>query len=340
MKDSFGRKIEYLRISVTDRCNERCVYCMPENPVDSKLKPLCHKDILTFEEITFIAQIFAEQGIKTVRLTGGEPLVRKDLPLLVEMLKKTAKIEKVFLTTNGLELGNNLQALLNAGLDGVNLSLDSLDSKIYAQITRRSEDFDDVKTVLQNLDALCLIKEKNPLFGVKVNCVLSGLNNTQLVPIAELAKNRNISVRYIELMPIGQGKAYGQNFLSQNQVLSMLEEKFGKMDSCDGVRYNYFKPKDFVGNIGFISPVTHKFCSTCNRLRITSDGVLKACLQYENGGNLKPLLADGFTPKAKQEILSVFTKVILNKPEQNSFLENKDSDLSSLEYRTMNQIGG
>ncbi len=338
MKDTFGRTIDYLRISVTDRCNERCVYCMPECGINS----LCHKDILSYEEIAFIAKVFACKGIKTVRLTGGDPLVRKNLSELIALLKKSTGIEKVFLTTNGIALDAQLDSLIDAGIDGINMSLDALSSGVYAKITRRPEDAHDVQKILAVLDRLCDVRKKNPTFAVKLNCVLSGLNNGELVPVARLAKDRDISVRFIELMPIGQGLLLSKNFLSQDTVLPLFKKAFGTLTPCAGSRYNYFKPADFMGNIGFISPVSHKFCSTCSRLRITADGFLKACLQYDEGVPLKPLFADGFSAKAESNLQEAFDAVVRCKPKQNHFYESNPADTQNLpaEKRSMNQIGG
>lgn len=338
MKDTFGRTIDYLRISVTDRCNERCVYCMPE----CGIQQLCHKDILSYEEIAFIAKVFAEKGIKTIRLTGGDPLVRRNIANLVAMLKSTAGIERVFLTTNGIALESQLEALLNARIDGINISLDAISDDVYEKITRRPQGSGDVKKILSVLESLCAHRKENTEFSVKVNCVLSGLNNEELVSVASLAKNKDISVRFIELMPLGQGLLLSKNFLSQNEVIAIFEKEFGKLSPCVGSRYNYFKAEGFKGSIGFISPVTHKFCATCNRLRITSDGFLKACLQYDEGLSLKPFLKDGFTNKARSDLEGAFDAVVANKPKQNNFYEAKtySGENLNIEKRLMNQIGG
>ncbi len=324
MLDQFGREISYLRISVTDRCNLRCRYCMPAQGVTW----MDHSAILTYEQIVRIVRASAALGIKKVRLTGGEPLVRKGLAGLVEALKAIDGIASVTLTTNGLLLAEQLPDLLQAGLDGINLSLDTLDRAQFAHITRR----DTLPQALAGLEAALAA----PGLRVKVNCVPTGENDDQLVPLAELARSRRLDVRFIELMPIGLGSALPRR--TEQEVREILERVFGPALPCpqgggDGPgRYLTFA--GFTGRVGFISAMTHQFCSGCNRVRLTAAGFLKTCLQYDQGVDLKALLEAGADDAALQAAIG---EAIRSKPASHHFGGDKQA---ADEGRNMNQIGG
>ena len=324
MLDRFGREISYLRISVTDRCNLRCRYCMPAQGVTW----VDHSAILTYEQIVRIVRASAALGIKKVRLTGGEPLVRKGLAGLVEALKAIDGIVSVTLTTNGLLLAEQLPDLLQAGLDGINLSLDTLDRAQFAHITRR----DTLPQALAGLEAALAA----PGLRVKVNCVPTGENDDQLVPLAELARSRRLDVRFIELMPIGLGSALPRR--TEQEVREILERTFGPALPCpqgggDGPgRYLTFA--GFTGRVGFISAMTHQFCSGCNRVRLTAAGFLKTCLQYDQGVDLKALLEAGADDAALQAAIG---EAIRSKPASHHFGGDKQA---ADEGRNMNQIGG
>lgn len=324
MLDQFDREISYLRISVTDRCNLRCRYCMPAQGVTW----VDHSAILTYEQIVRIVRASAALGIKKVRLTGGEPLVRKGLAGLVEALKAIDGIASVTLTTNGLLLAEQLPDLLQAGLDGINLSLDTLDRAQFAHITRR----DTLPQALAGLEAALAA----PGLRVKVNCVPTGENDDQLVPLAELARSRRLDVRFIELMPIGLGSALPRR--TEQEVREILERVFGPALPCpqgggDGPgRYLTFA--GFTGRVGFISAMTHQFCSGCNRVRLTAAGFLKTCLQYDQGVDLKALLEAGADDAALQAAIG---EAIRSKPASHHFGGDKQA---ADEGRNMNQIGG
>lgn len=320
MLDQYGRGIDYLRISVTDRCNLRCVYCMPEEGV----KPLDCTQVLRYEEILRLAGIFAELGIKKMRLTGGEPLVRKDVAKLVDGLKRTDGIEKVVLTTNGMRLKELLPELLKAGLDGVNISLDTLDEEMFSEITRRSG----LEQVTASIDAACRV----PGLEVKMNCVPTRENQSQLRELAEFAAARGIPIRFIEMMPIGEGR--GRQGLSEPEVKSLLgiDAKTGA-ESNDGKCRYYELPGG--GRAGFISAVSHKFCANCNRVRLTSEGFLKTCLQYDRGVALKPLLAAD-----DEELKKQIAAAIWNKPLEHHFGREAAGGDKQDEKRRMSQIGG
>lgn len=324
MLDQFGRDIRYLRVSVTDRCNLRCVYCMPAEGVER----VEHSRILSYEQILRLTRLFAALGVDTVRLTGGDPLVRRGLDQLVRGLKATAGIRTVTLTTNGVLLAQQLPALRAAGLDGVNLSLDTLDRGQYAAITRR----DLLPRAMEGLEAALAA----PGLKVKLNCVPMGDNDDQLVPLAALARDRALDVRFIELMPIGLGSSLPRR--TQAEVLEKLEGAFGPAlpcaqgGGCGPGRYVTFS--GFAGRVGFISAVSHRFCENCNRVRLTATGFLKTCLQYETGVNLKALLeggADGNALRAAME------GAIFAKPACHHF---SAPGTAEDERRSMYQIGG
>ena len=324
MKDRFGREIDYLRISITDRCNLRCVYCMPENGIAQ----IPHKEILTYDEITRICRCMTGLGVHKIKLTGGEPLTRKECATLVAMLKNLNGIEKVTLTTNGILLGEQMTGLAAAGIDDINISLDTLDAASFARVTRR----ENLNQVLEGIEAVL----QYPQIGLKINCVpvLEGPEN--LVSVAGLAKKYPLHVRFIEMMPIGYGREF--QFRGEEEICQILEKAYGTMTPVTE-RYgngpcHYYKIEGFQGKIGFISAMTHKFCDQCNRVRMTAEGFLKACLQYQTGTDLKGLMRSGCTDK---ELTEAIQKVIWEKPVSHHFTSKEvDED----EARLMSQIGG
>lgn len=324
MIDAQGRTIDYVRISVTDRCNLRCVYCMPEKGIPMAT----HEDLLSFEEIERLCRILAEAGIRKVKLTGGEPLVRKDFVELVRKIKAIDGIEKVTLTTNGVLLEENMDELAAAGIDGINISLDSMNPMRFAEITRRDV-FPKVYRGIQK--ALSY-----PKISLKLNCLPLGIEEQNLEEIAELAKGNKLHVRFIEVMPIGQGKKY--QFLSETQIIEKLEKKFGKMEPFgEELGFgpgHYYSIEGFQGKIGFISAISHKFCGSCNRIRLTAEGYLKSCLQYDTGRDLRKLLRLGATD---DEIKAAIMDAIEEKPVGHIFLSDQ---IDQEEQHTMSQIGG
>ena len=325
MIDGQGRSIDYLRISVTDRCNLRCIYCMPPEGVEW----MPHADMLSYEEILRLCTLFARRGIRKVRLTGGEPLARKGLPQLVAGIKAIDGIESIAMTTNGVALAGQLPGLLAAGLTAVNVSLDTLDRAQYAAITRR----DKLPEALEGLRAALAA----PGLRVKLNCVPMGENDGQLVPLAELARDHDLAVRYIELMPIGLGGDLPGR--TEEQVRARLEAAFGPMapcgDSLGAGPGHYFTVPGFVGKIGFISAMTHQFCHQCNRVRLTATGFLKTCLQYETGVDLRALLRSGAGDEAIDQAIAA---AILQKPLRHHFCDAAGQRED--ERHNMNQIGG
>ena len=324
MIDSYGRNIDYIRISVTDRCNLRCIYCMPEEGVALA----DHRDVLSYEEIEKICRILARMGFTKVKLTGGEPLVRKDLKDLVKQLKQIKGLEKITLTSNGVLLKEAIGPLVQAGISGVNVSLDTLSPGVFREITRRDV-FGQVMVGLE--EAL-----KYPELSLKVNCVPMGIPGQEILKVADLARENCIHVRFIEMMPIGYGKQY--RCLTQDEIMNQLTEAYGTMHPvCEPLGNGpacYYKPEKFRGSIGFISAVSHKFCSECNRIRLTSQGFLKTCLQYDTGRDLRRLLREG---AAEETLLEEIAKAILEKPREHHFA---DPEIQEEDGRMMCQIGG
>lgn len=332
MLDQYGRTIEYLRVSVTDRCNLRCRYCMPEEGVEL----LQHEQILSYDEIERIVRLCAKMGISKVKLTGGEPLVRKGLSSLLRRLKRIDGIEDVTLTTNGVLLESQIDDLVEAGLTAVNISLDTLDRAQYEELTRR----DQLEEALRGLEAAL----SYPQLQVKINCVtLLGKNEEQWTKLAAFAKEKPVDVRFIEMMPIGIGQSDPNG--SQKIVYDHLVQMFGEARNLSGRFGNgpavYKQFPEFKGKIGFISAVSHQFCDGCNRIRLTADGFLKPCLQYSTGKDLKELLRSG---KSDQEIFEAIKETIYRKPRSHQFKNSENEghmcDTKQMEQRKMSSIGG
>lgn len=340
MKDRFGREIDYMRVSVTDRCNLRCVYCMPAEGVPA----VDHGDILTFDEIVRLCSIMAELGIRKIKLTGGEPLVRRGLPQLLGKLKQIPGIEEVTLTTNGLLLGGMINELVTAGLDAVNISLDTLDPLRYREVTRGGK----LEDALNGLDA-ALSFEK---LKVKINCVLmAGGKEEDWIALARLAKDRPVEVRFIEMMPIGLGRDFSG--ISGDEVLKLLTGIYGTPRDYSGCLGNgpavYVQFPGFCARVGFISAVSHQFCETCNRVRLTSEGCLKLCLQYESGTDLRELLRSGADDtKIKEAVKNAvfakpachhFTEAVSGRAEDGKMPEAENAG-EQIETKGMSRIGG
>ncbi len=322
MIDSFGRNIDYLRISVTDRCSLRCTYCMPEEGVQW----LPHTEILRYEELLRLCRIFVSLGITKFKLTGGEPLVRKGLADFIRSLRMIDGVQSVTLTTNGVDLKNQLPALLDAGVDGINLSLDTLDPARFAERTRR----DCLPQVLEGLDAALAA----PGLNLKINCVSMAGAEDDWIALAALAKDRPLTVRFIELMPIGMGQ--GSAPCTEAEVSAALERVYGPLTPYDTPLGNgpahYCSLPGFAGKIGFISAVSHQFCDRCNRVRLTASGYLKTCLQYDVGAALAPLLKE-----SDDVIRAAIEDAVSRKPVSHQFTNPSPEHR---EGRIMSQIGG
>lgn len=326
MIDNYGRTIDYIRISVTDRCNLRCRYCMPEEGACL----LSHDEILRFEEIERICRLGAELGIRKVKLTGGEPLARKNVVSLVESLGRMKGIDDITMTSNGCLLDQYARELKRAGLSCVNISLDTLDPRRFAEITRRDV-FDQVMNGIHAARTAGL--------EVKINCaVMEDLTGEEVLEFADFSIREGIPVRFIEMMPIGQGRRF--EALDNETLRGLIGGAYPDMEPARRARGNgpavYWQFADGKGCVGFISAVHHKFCGDCNRVRLTSDGFLKLCLASDDGLHLQPLLRGGM---GDEELMRIIREQIERKPVSHHFEEIQDGFCDHTE-RNMNQIGG
>ncbi len=294
--DNHGRKINYVRIAVTDRCNLRCFYCMPEEGI----KYLPKKELLTFEEIERLVTLLASMGISKVRFTGGEPFVRNDFMDLVRAVSQIPGITNLHLTTNGVLTAPHISALKKAGVQSVNLSLDTLDRERFNIITRRDE-YDKVMNTLQ-----LLMKEN---IKVKINAVvMEGKNTDDIIPLVEFTKSNPVSVRFIEEMPFnGEGSHYPVLNWTHNKIMEHIRASYPGLTKVEdepySTSYNY-SIKDHLGNIGVIAAFSRTFCGTCNRIRITAQGTLKTCLYDDGVLNIRDLMRSGASNDQLQSALS------------------------------------
>ena len=322
MKDQYGREIEYMRGSITDRCNLRCRYCMPDG-----IEKIQMDRLLTYEEIECVCRAAAKLGISKIKITGGEPLVRKGCPGLIKRLKALEGIQQVTLTTNGILLGDHLQELLDAGLDAVNISLDTLDPQKYRSITG----YDGFAVVRD-----AIIRCAGSGMPTKINCVVQkGFNEEEIIPLVQFAFEQKVKLRFIEMMPIGHVDM--ENAVSNEAVLETIQTHFPSLEP-DGAVYGngpavYYRCPETEGRIGLISAMHGAFCDRCNRIRLTSQGVLKPCLSHETSIDLKPVLR----PVCQEELLRErIAGAVYNKPLHHCFYD----DASRIEKRSMMQIGG
>ncbi len=314
MLDSFKREIDYLRISVTDRCNLRCLYCMPDG-IDKRP----HDEILRDEEIVKVVKESVKIGIKKIRITGGEPLVRKGIYELIRKIHDVEGVKEITITTNATLLLGNVKKLKNAGISRVNFSLDTLDD----------EKFQFISNTDLTLDYHKLIKEliENEMSPIKINAVLlRGFNDNEIPKFIELADKYNLIVRLIELMPVGHlNFDYDKYYISKDKVLKTYKELiFHRKDSIS----EYYHVEGKKGLIGFINPISHKFCSSCNRIRLTADGHLKPCLHNNNEIMIKDI--------DETQLLDKLKEAIKAKPISHTLDESRDN----ISDRPMNKIGG
>jgi cyclic pyranopterin phosphate synthase len=325
-RDAFQRPIDYLRISVTDRCNLRCLYCMPEEGIPQAP----HGDILRYEEIARVVQAAAGLGIRKVRLTGGEPLARLGLPDLVALLARIPGIDDISLTTNGTLLARHAQALAQAGLHRVNVSLDSLQPDRFRQITRRGH-LDDVWAGVAAARAAGLTP-------IKFNTVVvRGLNDDEVVAFARKTQTDGWHVRFIELMPIGANVAWaGEGRVPIPEIRARIEAALGPLEAVHGPGGNgparYFQLPGAAGSVGFIGALSDHFCQACNRLRLTADGRLRPCLMSGYEVDLRTVLRAG---GERAEVQRILRQAILHKPRSHHL-----DDGAAPQDRTMAQIGG
>lgn len=338
MKDGHGRTIDYLRISLTDRCNYRCIYCMPEEGVRS----MCHTDILRIEEIAHVVRVFSNLGIKSVRLTGGEPLVRKGVVDLVRDINDMPGIKNISLTTNGVLLPRMADQLRQAGLSRVNISLDTLDAEQFHAITRRGY----LQEALDGIDA-ALAAGFNP---VKINAVAVRQLHQDYLAFAKLSIDRPLHVRFIEYMPVGESSGSNGCGWGPDDVISCEElfEDINRQARAEGLPElvpagkhqplgwgpaRYFEFPGAKGTVGFISPMSRHFCGECNRMRLTADGKLRPCLFSDREYDIRGILRSG-KPEEQidRDLADVFRTALGAKPDDHD-------DITGTERR-MSQIGG
>jgi cyclic pyranopterin phosphate synthase len=325
LSDSFQRPINYLRISVTDRCNLRCIYCMPPDGV----RLMSHEDILTYEEIYTIAQAAAEMGIDKLRLTGGEPLVRLGLPELIRMLSRIEAINDISLTTNGTLLSGYAAELKSAGLQRVNVSLDTLKPDRFELITRSGGSLDQV---LEGIEAAKSVG----LEPVKLNMVvMAGINDDEVLDFAAKTLTEEWHVRFIELMPLSGETAPAPRFVSADKMRKRLEQ-LGELEPCLPSVGNgpakYFRLPKAKGTIGFITPVSEHFCFNCNRLRLTADGKLRPCLLSDYEVDLKKPVRSGISSAGLKKLIE---EAVANKPLRHHLAEGQLP-----KERPFSQVGG
>ena len=324
--DSFGRVVNNLRISVTDRCNFRCHYCMPEEGMTWMKKD----ELLSFEEIARTVQIMSRLGVNKIRLTGGEPLMRRDLHVLVRLISRIDGIHDIALTTNGFFLKDQAEDLHSAGLKRMTVSMDSLDAATFSEVTRR----DYFTTVWEGLDLL----QRLDFSPIKINVVvMRGVNDGEVEKFAELARTKPFIIRFIEYMPIGAGDAWNYSkVVPTREIIQRIERSFPKLVPVEyhgSQPADRFRFEDGVGELGFISSVSEPFCSHCNRIRITSDGKLRTCLFSLKETDLKRLLRSG---ASDDTISGGIIAAVLKKEE--GHLINQPGFVKP--ERTMSQIGG
>lgn len=334
LRDNFARTIDYLRVSITDRCNLRCSYCMPSDGI----VPIEHKEILRYEEIYRVLRIAAGSGVRKVRITGGEPLLRKNVSRLISLIKSIRELSDLSVTTNGILLEPLAEELAAAGLFRVNVSLDSLRPDRYREITRGG----DIDAVFRGIGAA----EKAGLLPVKINMVpIKGLNDDEIADFARMTLKHSYQVRFIEFMPFGaQGIWKPEKFIPAEEIKNIIQ-KVGRISPVS-VRKSgparYFRFDGAPGVLGFISPLSNHFCRECNRLRLTADGKLRPCLFSESEIDLKPALR---SDAPDQEIERLLRLSIAVKPEghrvhiQNAGLR-AIMNAGKVSSRTMSKIGG
>jgi len=326
MKDGLGRNINYLRISVTDRCNLRCRYCMPEEGIEK----LEHTEVLSLEEIYEVVKVCAGMGTDKIRITGGEPLVRKGLTGLIAKISAIEGIKDIALTTNGVLLKKLAGDLKEAGLKRLNVSLDTMDAKKYAYMTRGGN----IKDVMEGIEEAL----KVGLTPIKINTVLvKGFNEGEIGELIKLSINENIDVRFIELMPLGQAAGFAsEQYLPNSFVL----ESFPELEPVESVDISsparYYRLPGAQGRIGLINPISHKFCDNCNRIRLTADGKLKPCLHSNMEIDVKEILRNEQLEDKYAALKEAVAEAVCAKPEHHTLndLYNKPIE------RDMYKIGG
>ncbi|MBY4676378.1 GTP 3',8-cyclase MoaA [Marinobacterium arenosum] len=324
--DGFGRKIDYVRLSVTDRCDFRCVYCMAE---DMTFLPRAR--VLTLEELALIGRAFTELGVRRIRLTGGEPLVRRDILSLVQQLGRLDGLHELTMTTNGSQLTRYARQIRAAGVKRLNISLDSLDPQRFAALTRR----DKLDQVVAGIDAAI----EAGFERIKLNAViLNGRNDDEILPLVGFARERGIDISFIEEMPLGAISSHNRSetYCSSDEVQRRIAERYSLLPSAEttGGPSRYFRMADSNSRIGFISPHSHNFCDSCNRVRVTVEGLLLLCLGRENAVDLRALLRRH--PGDLERLKATICDALQHKPQRHHFALDDQPQV----LRFMNMTGG
>jgi cyclic pyranopterin phosphate synthase len=323
LRDQFGRSIEYLRISVTDRCNFRCLYCMPTEG----LEWLPKRDILSYEEITNVVAQLAPLGLKRLRITGGEPTIRPEVERLVSMLHAIPQVEDIALSTNGVRLPDLAKPLRDAGLDRVNISADSLRPERIASIARRNLGFDPITAASA--------AEAAGLSPIKMNMVvMRGINDDEIVDFARLTLDHPWHVRFIELMPVGSMRELTAEHIVPSEEVLDRASAIGVLESGGGPQRGngpaaYYRFRGAAGSIGVITPMTHTYCGSCNRVRLTADGRLRTCLFGDHEIDLRSPL------RAGEGLEPYFRRALAEKPKEHALLQLRIGGLQAL-----SQVGG
>lgn len=325
LQDAFGRSIKYVRLSVTDRCNMRCFYCLPKGFKNFEIP----KNWLTFDEIEQVIRAFTQLGVSRVRLTGGEPLVRKNLPDLIQRLTALEGLDDLSLSTNAALLTRDAEAIKQAGVGRINVSLDSLQPERFKKITGNGR----LSAVLAGLEAAKVAH----LAPIKINTVaMKGVNDDEFLDLIDYCAERRFTLRFIETMPIGDtGRQAGSHYLDLQTIIDDLSTRFTLIPDLlpnGGGPARYYRLAENNLQLGFITPISQHFCETCNRVRLSVDGVLYLCLGDEHKVELRPLLREGISD---EELETVLVQAINLKPERHEFNEKPDSVI-----RFMSMTGG
>lgn len=326
--DNFGRQINYLRLAVTDRCNLRCQYCMPAHGIDI----VDRKELLTFKEMYRITRVLSELGVNKVRLTGGEPFVRKDFINFLEMLSFNDKLDEINITTNGALISKYISKLEQLKIETINLSIDSLSKENFTKITRRDV-FDEVYKTLEAL-------EKSRL-KLKLNIVVqSGVNTHEIIDFIELSKHKDIAVRFIEEMPFnGIGLRETKEIWNYTKILNLIKSHYSninKLQSAKSSTSHNFKIENYKGSFGIIPAFTRTICNDCNRIRITATGMFKNCLFDEGVFNIRDFIRNGVS---NEELKQLFLSIVKKKPE-NGFIAEANRKKNKKVSESMSTIGG
>lgn len=337
LTDSYSRQHDYLRISITERCNLRCKYCMPEEGVP--LSPPSH--LLTTPEITYLSSLFVSEGVTKIRLTGGEPTIRHDIVPLMRSIGDLRRqgLRELCITTNGIALHRKLDSMAEAGLTGVNLSLDTLDALQFQIMTRRKG----FEAVMKSMDRIVEMNRLGAGIKLKINCVIMRkVNEREIIPFVELSKEKDIEIRFIEYMPFEGNKWNQEKMLGYQEMLGIIRLKYPELQKVPDHKNNTsktYKVPGFVGTIGFITSMTHNFCGSCNRLRITSDGNLKVCLFGNAEVSLRDLIRkqNGGQP-IDEKAMEAFKKIGIG--HQRNLMDDQEfSNIGERERELLQVIG-